>query len=120
MARKYEDAVLLFPVDRGGRRAAANTRPGEAGSPAWSGCSRRRSRGTGGRTERLRAATGKLKSHPLIADVLIYQEAVRYALQYNEFFNANEIPKAKVLLREGEERARQLSEGQSPWATPRA
>src|SRR6476620_4126720 len=55
--------------------------------------------------ERLRAATDKLKGHPLVADVLIYQEAVRYALQYNEFFKADEIAKAKVLLAHGEERA---------------
>ena len=42
---------------------------------------------------------------------------MRYALQYNEFFKVDEIAKAKVLLREGEERARQLAEGQAPWAT---
>src|SRR5690349_22587077 len=66
--------------------------------------------------ERLRAATAKLKGNPLVADVLIYQEAVRYALQYNEFFKADEIAKGKVLLAHGEERARQLAEGQSPWA----
>src|SRR3954453_4769789 len=65
--------------------------------------------------ERLRAATGKLKGNPLLPDVLIYQEAVRYALQYNEFFKADEIAKAKILLQKGEERARQLAEGQAPW-----
>src|SRR3954468_5379749 len=65
--------------------------------------------------ERLKAATGKLKGNPLLPDVLIYQEAVRYALQYNEFFKPDEIGKAKVLLQKGEERARQLAEGQSPW-----
>lgn len=67
--------------------------------------------------DRLRAATDKLKANPLLPDVLIYQEAVRYALQYNEFFNVNEIAKAKVLLAEGEERARQLASGQAPWTS---
>src|SRR5215510_8788892 len=61
---------------------------------------------------RLRALTSKLSKQPLLPDVLIYQEAVRYALQYGEFFKADEIAKAKVLLQEGETRARQLSEGQ--------
>src|SRR3954471_16309654 len=67
--------------------------------------------------ERLKAATGKLTGNPLLPDVLIYQEAVRYALQYNEFFKADEIGKAKVLLQKGEERARLLASGQAPWTT---
>ena len=44
-----------------------------------------------GRRTRLRAATLKLRANPLVADVLIYQEAVRYALEYGEFFKADEI-----------------------------
>jgi dienelactone hydrolase len=64
---------------------------------------------------RLKAATEKLKGNALLPDVLIYQEAVRYALQYNEFFRADEIAKAKALLRAGEERARLLAMGESPW-----
>src|SRR5690242_21236573 len=66
---------------------------------------------------RLRAATEKLKGNPLLPDVLIYQEAVRYALEYDEFFNPNDIGKAKLLLQHGEERAAQLAEGKSPWTT---
>jgi hypothetical protein len=66
---------------------------------------------------RLRDATAKLKTNPLLPDILIYQEAVRYALQYNEFFKADEIAKAKLLLQHGEERARQLASGQAPWTT---
>jgi hypothetical protein len=66
---------------------------------------------------RLRDATAKLKANPLLPDVLIYQEAVRYALQYNEFFKPDEIGKAKVLLAKGEERARQLAAGEAPWRT---
>ncbi len=67
--------------------------------------------------QNLRAATDKLKSNPLIADVLIYQQAVRYALEYNEFLKADEIAKAKFLLQEGLERAGQLAEGKAPWTT---
>jgi predicted peptidase len=66
---------------------------------------------------RLREATAKLKANPLLPDVLIYQEAVRYALQYNEFFKADEIAKAKLLLQHGEGRARELASGQAPWTT---
>jgi hypothetical protein len=65
--------------------------------------------------ERLRGLTAQLRGNPLLPDVLIYQEAVRYGLQYNEFFKADEIAKAKTLLKEGEERARLLARGESPW-----
>src|ERR1051325_1645791 len=67
--------------------------------------------------DRLRAATARLKASPLLPDVLIYQQAVRYALEFNEFFKPDEIAKAKVLLKEGEERARLLASGESPWRT---
>src|SRR5262249_40253014 len=56
---------------------------------------------------RLRAACSRLQGHPLLPDVLIYQEAVRYALQYNEFFKPAEIAAAKSLLAQREERAPQ-------------
>ena len=36
---------------------------------------------------------------------------MRYALQYNEFFKADEIAKARTLLQQGEERAAQLAAG---------
>ncbi len=65
----------------------------------------------------LRASIDKLKSGPLLPDVLIYHEAVRYALQYNEFFKPGEIAAAKTLLQQGETRASQLAEGQAPWTT---
>ena len=65
----------------------------------------------------LRASIDKLKAGPLLPDVLIYHEAVRYALQYNEFFKPAEIAAAKTLLQQGEARAAQLAEGQAPWTT---
>jgi predicted peptidase len=67
--------------------------------------------------EQLHLATTKLGNQPLAADVLIFEKAVRYALQYNEFFKPEEIAKAKVLLREGMQRAAQLAEKQAPWTT---
>jgi hypothetical protein len=67
--------------------------------------------------KRLQSATEKIRKHPLAADVLIYQEAVRYALQYNEFLKADEIGKARKLLDEGLQRAEQLAQGQSPWTS---
>src|SRR6185369_2982671 len=65
----------------------------------------------------LSASIEKLKPGPLLPDVLIFREAVRYALQYNEFFKPAEIDNAKKLLALGEERAAQLAEGKSPWTT---
>jgi len=65
----------------------------------------------------LRASIDKLKPGPLLPDVLIYHEAVRYALQYNEFFKPAEIAAAKTLLQQGEDRAAQLAAGQAPWTT---
>jgi len=67
--------------------------------------------------DRLHAAIEKLQSNPLIADVIIYEKAVRYALEYNEFFKADEIAKAKTLLAQGEDRAAQLAQGHAPWTT---
>jgi dienelactone hydrolase len=58
-----------------------------------------------------------IAKHPLIADVLIFREAARYALTYNEFFKADEGTKALRLLEEGLLRARQLASGQAPWTT---
>src|SRR5579872_2221868 len=67
--------------------------------------------------DHLRGSIAKLKSNPLLPDVLIYQEAVRFALEDNEFFKPDEISKARTLLQQGEERAAQLAEGQAPWTT---
>jgi hypothetical protein len=53
----------------------------------------------------------------LLPDVQIYHNAVRYALDYNEFYDLKEVPVARKLLREGKERARQLREDKAPWTT---
>jgi dienelactone hydrolase len=64
---------------------------------------------------RLNGAVASLGKHALLPDVLIFREAVRYALTYNEFFDAPDIPKAKALLTEGQKRAEQLLHGEAPW-----
>lgn len=58
---------------------------------------------------------GKLAE--LLPDVQVYHNAVRYALQHNEFYNAKEIPVAKALLKQGMERAQALKQGKAPWTT---
>ena len=64
---------------------------------------------------RLNAALPPIEKHPLIADVLIFREAVRVALQYNEFFKPEEFAKARKLLETGMSRAAALSKGDAPW-----
>src|SRR5579859_2653437 len=51
----------------------------------------------------------------LLPDVQIFYNAVRYALTYDEFFSASEIAKARVLLKEGQDRAVALKSGTAPW-----
>jgi predicted peptidase len=69
------------------------------------------------RLQRLRTNIDKLRGNPLLADAMVYYEAVRYALEYNEFFKPDEIAKAKTLLLHGEQRAQLLAEGKAPWTT---
>ncbi|MBI4909704.1 MAG: prolyl oligopeptidase family serine peptidase [Acidobacteria bacterium] len=65
--------------------------------------------------KRLSAAVDKIKDHVYAPDVMIFCEAVRYALTYNEFFKVEEIARAKDLLRQGQERADALLSGKAPW-----
>ena len=65
--------------------------------------------------EKLRGTLGNRVQ--LLPDVQIFHEAVRVALQYNEFFKPEEIYRAKDLLRQGQNRADALAQGQAPWAT---
>jgi dienelactone hydrolase len=57
------------------------------------------------------------KAASLLPDVQIYHNAVRYALQYSEFFAPGDVTKAKTLLAQGQDRARLLASGQAPWLT---
>jgi hypothetical protein len=65
----------------------------------------------------LQGEIAKLKPGPLLPDVQIFAEAVRFSLHYNEFFKPAEIAAARKLLEAGEQRASQLAEGQAPWTT---
>jgi dienelactone hydrolase len=60
-----------------------------------------------------------LQSRPthldLLPDVQIYEKAVRYALELNEFFDKRDIPIAHRLLQEGRQRADLLKQGKAPW-----
>ena len=72
----------------------------------------------GARIDDLRLTSqGQPAKRELIPDVEIYYNAARYALKYNEFFNAREIPVAKSMLQQGMERARQLQDGHPDWTT---
>jgi hypothetical protein len=64
---------------------------------------------------RLQARIDALKGNPRLPDVQIFEKAVRYALEGNEFFRQEEVFRAKELLRMGMERADQLSHGDAPW-----
>jgi len=64
---------------------------------------------------RLDARIEALKGNPHLPDVQIFEKAVRYALDGNEFFTPEEVFRGKELLRMGTERADQLSRGDAPW-----
>lgn len=53
----------------------------------------------------------------LLPDVLIYAEAVRTALEFQEFFDLKETDAALDLLTEGKQRATELAAGRAPWTT---
>jgi hypothetical protein len=54
---------------------------------------------------------------PHIADVEIFYQAVRIALDHEEFFVPEDVAKARKLLAAGGTRARQLAAHQTPWLT---
>jgi dienelactone hydrolase len=64
---------------------------------------------------RLGRSIDKIRDNPLAPDVQIFHNAVRYALQYDEFFKPEEITRAKDVLRQGQERADALGGGAAPW-----
>ena len=53
----------------------------------------------------------------LLPDVLVYDKAVRDALQYSELFSDKEFPIAEKILAQGLARATALLEGKAPWTT---
>ena len=64
---------------------------------------------------RLAGKIAKLPPSPLLPDVRIFHDAVRYALVYGEFLKPDEILKARELLLQGDQRADALAKGDAPW-----
>ena len=68
--------------------------------------------------QELIAAIGK---HDLLPDVQIYEKAVRWALMYDEVYDAkntkNAASNVKAALKSGLERAKALKDGKTPWTT---
>jgi hypothetical protein len=62
-----------------------------------------------------------LGRHELLPDVLIYEKAVRWALDYDEVYDGKGTKNAggnvKKVLAAGLERAKQMQAGQTPWTT---
>lgn len=65
----------------------------------------------------LQESIGMLGENELRADVMVYYQAVRYALEYDEFFDEGQFATARQLLQTGQRRAEQLLRGQSPWTS---
>ncbi|MBI5801577.1 MAG: hypothetical protein HZA92_12765, partial [Verrucomicrobia bacterium] len=69
----------------------------------------------------IEALRESLKAKPallaLLPDVLIYHNAVRYALEDDIFTSTNQFNSARALLKVGSERAKQLDAGNAPWNT---
>ena len=51
----------------------------------------------------------------LLPDIMIFERAVRCAVQYDEFFSPKDFNKARGLLQEGHRRVRQLADGDPQW-----
>jgi pimeloyl-ACP methyl ester carboxylesterase len=66
--------------------------------------------------DRLTQRLNSLRENPYAPDVIIFEKAVRYALDGNEFFAQEDVFRAKELLRIGLERAEALAKGDAPWS----
>lgn len=66
--------------------------------------------------DRLTQRLNTLRENPRAPDVIIFEKAVRYALDGNEFFTQEDVFRAKELLRIGLERAGALANGDTPWS----
>jgi pimeloyl-ACP methyl ester carboxylesterase len=64
------------------------------------------------------ALKGKPALLELLPDVQIFHNAARYALAYDEIFDAkSEVPKLRKQLDAGMQRVKALKDGQAPWTT---
>lgn len=67
----------------------------------------------------LEARLAAVRQHPLEADVAIYSKALRYALEFREFYSDKDVAKARRLIERANERLAALAAGQTPWASER-
>jgi len=58
----------------------------------------------------------EIGKHDLLPDVLIYEKSVRWALDYDEVFDAKAAA-VKSVLKTGLERAKAMKDGKTPWTT---
>jgi hypothetical protein len=66
--------------------------------------------------DRLTQRLNNLRENPHAPDIIIFEKAVRYALDGNEFLTQADVFRAKELLRTGLERADALTKGDAPWS----
>ena len=65
----------------------------------------------------LRSELSRPAMRELLPDVQIFHNAIRYALNYDEFYKTNQMQIARDLLKQGHERSQSLREGKAPWTT---
>ena len=65
----------------------------------------------------LKAKIDALGNHSLLPDVIIFHNAVRYALDDDMFYKKEDVKSAHKLLELGHERADQLKKSKHPWIT---
>jgi hypothetical protein len=65
----------------------------------------------------LKAKIDTLGNHPLLPDIIIFHNAVHYALDDDMFYKTEDIKSAHNLLQLGHERADLLKTGKRPWTT---
>ena len=63
----------------------------------------------------LKVKIDEIGEHILLPDIVIFHNAVRYALDDKMFYKPEDVPNAKHLLSLGHQRADQLKAGKHPW-----
>ena len=63
----------------------------------------------------LQVKIDEIGEHALLPDIIIFHNAVHYALDDNMFYKPEDVPNAKHLLSLGHQRADQLKAGKHPW-----
>lgn len=71
------------------------------------------------RLEKLDLQSQSIRAHQIFPDIEVFQKAVRYALDYHEFFKPAEIQAAKEQLSIAFDRAAALQQNKTPWTSAR-